>query len=180
MNANESVVTILLTSAVMASLVTSLANIIIAVFNNRRLKSIEKEKQKNELVTYRYTHLFDMLLKWKEYDTPFETKDKNPSQIATDRAFNSFFDSHRRFEIISPLLDENYKKGIVELNKKGEVLLDKLFKIEFALEKESCDKLKEEHGKLFKEFIDISTKYTIEIETAVHSQLEQLLKKSNE
>lgn len=180
MYANESIITILLTSAVMASLVTSLANIVIAVFNNRRLKSIEKEKQKNELTTYRYTHLFDMLLKWEEYDTPFETRDKSPSQIARDRILNSFFDSHRRFEIVSPFLDENYKKGIFQLYKKGEELLNKLFEIEFALEKKSCDKLREEHEKLFKEFIDISTKYTTEIKTAVRSQYEQLLKKINE
>lgn len=179
MDINGSAITILLTSAVIASLVTSVANIILAIFNNNRLKSIEKETRMNELITYRYTHLFDMLLKWKEYDTPFETRDKNPSQIATDRIFNSFFDSHRRFEIISPLVDECYKKDINNLNDQGEQLLNELFKIESALENESSAELKEEHSKLFNKFIDIAMKYTTEIEKVVHLQLEQLWKKSN-
>ena len=179
MDTNSSTITILLTSAVIASLVTSIANIIIAIFNNHRLKSIEKEKRMNELTIYRYTRLFEMLLKWKDFETPFEIKDKNPSQITVDRAFNSFFDSRRRFEIISPLIDESYKKNIYNLNQEGEQLLNELFKIEFALEKESTAELKAEHTNLFKAFIDIATKYTIEIEKVVHLQLEQLLRKSN-
>ena len=175
---NEPITTILLTSGVIASLITSIANIVITVFNNHRLKSMEKKKRVDELTTYRYTHLFDMLLKWKEYDTPFETKGKVTSQIATERLFNSFFDSHRKFEIVSPLIDENYKIDIVKLYQQGNDLLNKLFTIEFSLEKESCDELKDEHRKLFQEFIEIATKYTTEIETAVHLQLEQLWEKN--
>ncbi len=179
MNINSSATTILLTSAVIASLVTSVANIIIAIFNNHRLKSIEKKKRINELITYRYTHLFDMLLKWREYDTPLETRDIDPSQIVTYRGFNSFFDSQRKFEIISPLIDEDYKKDINYIYQQGKELLKELFKIEFALKNESNAELKEEHDKLFKEFIDIALKYTTEIEKVIHLQLEQLLKKSS-
>ena len=49
MNENTTIITFFLTSAVVGSLVTSVANIIITIFNNHRLKSIEKEKQKNDL-----------------------------------------------------------------------------------------------------------------------------------
>lgn len=81
--------TMWLTSAVIASLVTSIIDIIIHIFDNHKLTRIEKEKRMNELTTYRYTKLFDMLLKWKEYDTDFKTEGKNPSQIATDRVFKA-------------------------------------------------------------------------------------------
>ncbi len=176
MDINSSTTTIFLTSAVMASLVTSLANITIAIFNNYRLKSIEKKKRVNELTTYRYTQLFDMLLKWKEYDATFETKDRSPSQIATDRILNSFFDSHRRFEIISPLIDEYYKKDIVYLYQQGDNLISELTAIERELKRNSSPKLKERYGKLVEEFINVSVKYTTEIEKVTHLQLEQLLK----
>lgn len=54
----ENIIMILFTSAVIASFVTSVANIIIAIINNHRLKLIEKEKQKNVLTAYRYKCLY--------------------------------------------------------------------------------------------------------------------------
>ena len=178
MNENTTIITFFLTSAVVGSLVTSVANIIITIFNNHRLKSIEKEKQKNDLITYRYKCLYNMLLKWHEYDTPFD-KDKDPLQIAKDRVCNGFFDNHRRFQIISPLMDEKYKETVNKLNKEGEKLLSELFKVEFELDKNFDAELSQKHEKLFKEFIDISTNYAIEIEIVKHMQLEVLLNEIN-
>ena len=63
MGEKTNMITILLTSAVVASLVTSAANIVISIFNNRRIKLIEKEKRKNDLITYRYKLFYNMLLK---------------------------------------------------------------------------------------------------------------------
>lgn len=176
MNTNSPIITILLTSTVIASFLTSIANIVIAKLNNNRLKSIEKKKRKNEIITYRYTHLYDVLLKWKEYDSHFETKNRTPLQIAKQRGLNSFYDSYRRFQIISPLLDEGYKKGIEELYQSGMQFQKKLFAIEFELDKKTNDDLKKEHDILLDEFIDLSLQYTSEIEKVVQLQLEKLLK----
>lgn len=179
MGEKTNMITILLTSAVVASLVTSVANIVISIFNNRRIKLIEKEKRKNDLITYRYKCLYNMLLKWQEYDTPYEIKDKNPLQIARDRIFNGFFDSYRRFQIISPLMDEKYKDKVNSLYKEGENLLGKLFEIEFKLEKKSDAELRQQHEKLIKEFIEIASNYAIEIKRATCVQLEELMKENS-
>lgn len=179
MNENITTITIVLTSAVVASLVTSIANILIAILNNHKIVSIEKEKQKNSLISYRYKCLYEMLLKWQEYNTPYEIKDKEPSEIATERLFNGFFDSHRKFQIISPLLDEEYKRDAEKLNKEGEKLINELIELEYQLDKNSDEKLSQKHKILFREFIGIASSYATEIEKIVHLQLEELLKKSN-
>lgn len=178
MDANNSIITIILTSAVIASFVTSVANIIIAIFYNRRTKSVEKQKRIDELTTYRYTHLFDILKKWHDYDSSSETEDRNLSQIATSRLINGFIDCCRRFEIISPLLDEGYKHSINKLNQKGKQLLSELINIENELDKRINDDLRKRHKILLNDLIDISSKYSSEIKKAVQLQLEQLLKKS--
>lgn len=54
MELNEFFTTVILTAAVFAALVTSIANIIISLMNNWRLKKIEKQKQMNEIDKYRY------------------------------------------------------------------------------------------------------------------------------
>ena len=57
MELNEFFTTVILTAAVFAALVTSIANIIISLMNNWRLKKIEKQKQMNEIDKYRYSRL---------------------------------------------------------------------------------------------------------------------------
>lgn len=137
MKENTTTITILLTSAVIASLITSIANIIIAIINNYRLTSIEKGKQKNTLIEYRYKCLYEMLLKWNEYDTPFEVQGKEASEIATERIINGFMDDGRKFKTISPLLDEKYKEDIRKINEEGENLLRELIDVENEMDENS-------------------------------------------
>ena len=167
---------ILLTSVVIGSIITSIVNIIISLFNNYRLKLIEREKQKNDLISYRYKCLYDMLLKWKEYDTPFEVRDKEYSKVAVERIVNSFFDSNRKFQIISPLLDEKYKESINKLNEKGNKLLKELIEIESQWEKKCEMKYSQERKKILQEFIDVAVNYSIEIENVIQLQLKELLR----
>ena len=166
----------MLTSAVVASLVTSITNIVIAVFNNRRLKLLEKEKRKNELNIYRYTHLFDLLLKLDSYNTPFETEGRTVSQIASERLINGYIDSHKKFDLLSPLLDEKYKTHIVELNSCAEYQLKELFKMENELETNPNEELMEKYNKQLEEFFGLSANYSMEVENAARMQLVALLK----
>lgn len=69
MELNEFFTTVILTAAVFAALVTSIANIIISLMNNWRLKKIEKQKQMNEIDKYRYSRLYELILNWHKYDS---------------------------------------------------------------------------------------------------------------
>ena len=42
--------------------------------------------------------------------------------------FHSFFDSHRIFDIVSPLIDDKYKATVKELYQQGNKLLEELLK----------------------------------------------------
>ena len=57
MELNEFFTTVILTAAVFAALVTSIANIIISLMNNWRLKKIEKQKQMNEIDKLSLIHI---------------------------------------------------------------------------------------------------------------------------
>lgn len=61
--------TVILTAVVFAALITSLANIVISVINNNRLKKIEKQKQVSEIDKYRYSKLYELILDWHKYDS---------------------------------------------------------------------------------------------------------------
>lgn len=172
----ENIIMILFTSAVIASFVTSVANIIIAIINNHRLKLIEKEKQKNVLTAYRYKCLHEMLLKWQEYDTPVEMEGKELSQIAEERIHNSFLDNSRKFQIISPLMDQKYKENIEKINEKGKNLLSELIDIEKKLGKNSSEELRLEYERLFVIYMEVASNYTTELEKTINLQLEELLK----
>lgn len=175
---NIDAITVILTSAVAASLVTSVANIIIAIYNNHRLKAIEEVRQKNDLNAYRYKCLYDMLLKWQEYDTPLEIEDKGPVQIAEERLTESFFDGQKKFQIISPLLDEKYKKNANRLSDEGNELIKRLFDTRNELNKKFDEELEKKYKKLMSEFYDIAYQYASELEKILHLQLEELLRQN--
>ena len=176
MKENTTTITILLTSAVMASLITSIANIVIAIINNYRLASIEKEKRKNTLTEYRYKCLYEMLLKWTDYNTPFEVQGKEVAEIATERIINSFIDNGRKFKTISPLLEEKYKEDIGKINEEGEDLLKKLIDVENEMDKNSDVELSQRHKELFQKFIHVAVSYSTQVEEVIRLQLKELLK----
>ncbi|MGN0261933.1 MAG: hypothetical protein ACI4B9_03690 [Eggerthellaceae bacterium] len=100
-----------LTSAVVAAVFASVANIVIALYNAHRIKILERIKRQNELGDYRYEQLFNILLRWQEFDFPKEPCD-DPFELAKIRVFNSLFENDRRFSIVSPLLDDIYKQEV--------------------------------------------------------------------
>lgn len=106
MDGNTFLNTVVLTAAVFAALISSIANIIISLVNNHRLKKIEKQKQMNEIDKYRYSRLYELLLNWHNYDSA--TKGETASEIAFYKLLNLFMDDSGRYEIAKPLLDKCY------------------------------------------------------------------------
>ena len=64
MELNEFFTTVILTAAVFAALVTSIANIIISLMNNWRLKKIEKQKQKLEKDQKQFSNEVTRMMKY--------------------------------------------------------------------------------------------------------------------
>ncbi len=52
---------VLLNTAVIAAALAAIANVIIALMNNRRLRSIDNDKRRSGLIQYRYAQLFSIL-----------------------------------------------------------------------------------------------------------------------
>lgn len=153
--------TVILTTGVFAALVTSIANIIISLINNNRLKKIESQKHINEIDKYRYSRLYEFILNWHKYDsTP---KGENSSEIAFYRLFNLFLDDSGRYEIIKPLLDKVYIDKLEIKKKECEKLLNALIEAEtpdgthsedFPIIKQNYFNNGEEFSKILKETIN--------------------------
>lgn len=173
-------VTYILTSVVFAAFVTSVANTIISLISNNRIKTIEKQKRNDEIKTYRYTKLYEMSLQWTNMNTPYDTKNKSISEIANNRIINNFIDDSRKLTIISPLLDDDLKTKIIELQNDGETILLKLIDIENQLDDEKNNKkiaqLNQDHHKYYREFKKASVKFCTELELVLEQQLNRLLK----
>ncbi len=103
---NSIINTALLTATVFAALISSIANIIISIMNNHRLKRIEKEKQLNDIDKYRYSRLYELLLNWHTYDS--EYSGDTAGEIAFNRMLNLFLDDSGRYSIARALLDKKY------------------------------------------------------------------------
>lgn len=130
MGNNNSIVYILLSSAVFAALITSITNLIISLINNRRLKKLEKEKSKSEINQYRYSRLYEVLLNWEKYES--EPVGKDEKDIFENQIHYKFSNNIRRYSIIRPLLDEPLTT-ILDLEKiSGENLFSDLSDIEFS------------------------------------------------
>lgn len=170
MGVKEIISQVILTAIVFAAFVTSIANMIISLMNNHRLKKLEKQKVMNAIDKYRYSRLYELVLNWHNYDSPH--KGENAGEIACNRLINLFLDDVGRYELAKPLLDECYKKEIEEIISKGEEVLHDLIE-------------KEEAGNRTKEFLDVQQKYfdagkdlDHKLKEAINVQLDKLLFKS--
>lgn len=176
---NANVIITVLTSTVIAAFLTSTVNIIINLINNWKLKKIENDKHKNELNSYRYTQLFSILLKWNEYDSPYEIKGKSASEITTDRIINGFFDDRQRLKMIKPLLGSTYKKRLEKFKENGDKLWFQLIDSESHKGKISDRKYLESHQIIFEKFKKNAIDFSNELNVVINEQLEVLLEKDN-
>lgn len=176
---NGNIIITILTSTVIASLLTSIVNIFLACVNNHKLKKIENEKHKNELTSYRYTQLFNILLKWHEYDSPYDTDGKSISKIANDRILNGFLDDCQRLKLIIPLIDSKYINRLEIIEKQGQELLKQLIDLENQMDNFPSDKIIEEHKNIFDNFKENAVNLSNEINIVIQQQLQILLEKSD-
>lgn len=164
--------TVILTTAVFAALITSIANIIISLINNHRLKSIEKQKQMNEIDKYRYSRLYELVLNWHNYDS--DQRGETASEIAFYRLLNLFMDDSGRYEIAKPLLDKCFIEELEAKKVECEELLHAL------VEAEAPDGT---HSKEFptikQQYFESGSEFSKMLKETINSQLELLLRKSN-
>lgn len=164
--------TVILTATVFAALITSVANIIISLMNNHRLKRLEKQKQVNEIDKYRYSRLYELILNWHKYDSAH--KGETAEEIAFYRLLNLFMDDSGRYEIAKPLLDKFYIGELEAKKSEGEKLLCDLIEAEAPDGTHSA-----EFPTIKQKYFDIATEFSKMLKNTINCQLEKLLCKNS-
>lgn len=164
--------TIILTTTVFAALITSIANVIISLINNYKLKKLEDKKQVNEIDKYRYSRLYELVINWYKYDSKVDGT--TASEIAFYRLLNLFMDDSGRYEIAKPLLDKDYIKNLESKKNECKKLLEALVEAESSddMHTEDFQNIKEKYFKSGEEFSEL-------LKSTINSQLESLLRKSD-
>lgn len=175
MNESNQFLTIILSSAVFAALVSSLTNLVISLISNRRLRIIENQKKRSEIDKYRYIQLYEMLLNWDQYTTikmPKNIQDGNNESeymefIRNTREYilNVFIDDKNRYDIINPLLSEKYKKELDILKEEGEDLLCSI---------KDCEN-QDEYFVLEQKYARITERFSGKLKNVINQQLQELL-----
>ena len=157
---------VVLTAGVFAAFITSLANIIITLFNNHRLNAIEKKKEMQEMDRYRYSHLYDLLLNWQKYDFPTEGDD-----VAYDKVINRFMEDTNRYELAKPLMDQVYIDRLEPKQIEGKDILDRMIRNAAFNEDE------EEFYYLQSDYVRIGEEFSNMLKKEINNQLVELLRK---
>lgn len=172
MKTNEILSTVIFTATVFAALITSMANIIVSLMNNQRLKKLEKQKQMNEIHKYRYSRLYELILNWHNYDSV--SRGETAEEIVFYKLINLFMDDLGRYEIIKPLLDEYYKKELEVKKIEGEKVLHDLIGAETpdGTHSKEFPIIKQRYFEIAKEFDEM-------MKRVINCQLEELLRKAS-
>lgn len=170
MSSNTFFNTIVLTTAVFAALISSIANIIISLLNNYRIKKIEKQKQINEFDKYRYSRLYELLLNWNNYDTA--TKGETAEEIAFYRLLNLFMDDCKRYMLVKPLLDQCYREPLETKKTEGEQLLNALIRAETPDGTHLV-----EFSTIRVQYFDAGERFSELLKSTINNQLDVLLQK---
>lgn len=157
---------VIISSAVLAALVTSITNIIVSILNNRKLKIIEKQRKVSEIDKYRYTCLYEILTHWYKHDFEFE---KEYEKEKSDDCFeNKLLDYSDLYNIIKPLLDRQY---VIELDKSK----NQWEKIKRERDRAKNDILKSVPLHIEVTYFTLNAKFKRKLEETINLQLEALL-----
>ena len=162
---NNILMTEVLSGVVFAALITSFANLIVTLINNRRIKIIEQQKNMTEIERYRYVHLYEILLTWHNYDSDIEGE--TPEEIEADRLLREFPDNVDRYNIIRPLLDEQFIGELDKLKEQGDKLLNDLRSIHT-----------ENSNSVTKEYLKNGVEFSGKLKDTINQQLKILMMKS--
>jgi len=164
----ENISPVLISVGVISAALAAIANVVVSVMNNRRLKAIEKDKRMTEIQKYRYTNLYNIVKNWEAYSTKFEGE--TAGEIALHRLVNMPLDNISRYDIIKPLLNPIYILVLDEVADEIHHLLGKLVELET------------EDGEHLEDFNDVRHKYNNAgekfrkmLRNAIYEQLKELL-----
>lgn len=115
---------VFLSTAVIAAALAAIANIIVTLLNNSRLKSIEKDKHINELVYYRYTKLYNYHEEIQSIEKPSakDLIDDNESGALRENEYYQLV--ARKYILIKPLLEKEVREPVEKLHAK--IIADKV------------------------------------------------------
>lgn len=168
------VYSVVLTAGVFAALISSIANIIISIMNNYRLKDIEKIKQANEIDKYRYSKLYELRQKWEDYDldTSKEVDESDDEWVSLYAdVLGSIYSNLKRYWILKPLLDEKYIDKLDEISAEVHRLGNQIVLDHDTMEKE------EYHNMKWKQ-IDLGTTFSKILKESIDEQLRDLMRKA--
>jgi hypothetical protein len=152
------------------SVLALIGNIVVAYFNNRRLKVIEKSKHISELEQYRYTKLYSLLEDFQQEIVFTEKKnmglEERVSYLSEKRA--KILQIHYRS---SPLIERSIRAKLPELLSQDE----KLWESTLLSFKENDNE--NDLGKVYDEYIEVAEIFHVELNRAISQQIEVLTNK---
>ena len=160
---------IILTATVFAAIISSFTNIILSLLNNHRLTVLETKKQISEFNEYRYCRLYELVVKWNEYDT--KCIEEN---VAFNKLLNLFMDDSGRYRLARPLLDKKYTTSLDTKKVECEQWLNSFVNAELPDGTYTSD-----FKKIKDIYFDKSIEFSNMLINAINDQLEYLLKVSD-
>jgi hypothetical protein len=158
---------VLISTAVFAAAVGAIANVIVALMNNRRLKKIEKEKTMTEIQKYRYIQLYDMTKNWNSYGSKIEGD--SISQLASNQLINRPLDNKGRWDIVKPLINPKFTDGIDEKVREVDALLLELV----STESEESDNVNSRQ--ILSQYSSVGQELELLLKKAIYDQINELL-----
>lgn len=112
----ETISSVLVSAVVIASIITSTINLVIALLNSKSLKRIEKERQDNLMTQYRYKELHSILQEWINISGSFDTSLDSDIVLSDKEIVNYLNEASRilkqKYDIAFSLVDKAIWKDI--------------------------------------------------------------------
>jgi hypothetical protein len=169
-NASNTILPVIISVGVVAAAIAAIANVIVALMNNKRLKGIEKDKKMTEIQKYRYTQLYEIIKHWYDFDTDIDVAEKSEGEIASIRLMHKPLDHKGRWDIVKPLLNPKFTNGIDDMVEKVDELLLKFVKL--SKEKEEKEEIVDNARW---DYSSCGEKFGKMIRNAINNQLQELL-----
>lgn len=178
----ETISSVLVSAVVIASIITSTINLIIALLNSKSLKRIEKERQNNLMTQYRYKELHSILQEWINISRSFDASLDSDIVLSDKEIVNYLNEASRilkqKYDIAFSLVDKEIWKD-----------MDKYFKELFDA-KENCYRwINGKNGKcefraidyegVSKDYIRCYNEAKQYFETVINSQLQKFYLNEN-
>lgn len=130
---------------------------------------LETKKQISEFNEYRYCRLYELVVKWNEYDT--KCIEEN---VAFNKLLNLFMDDSGRYRLARPLLDKKYTTSLDTKKVECEQWLNSFVNAELPDGTYTSD-----FKKIKDIYFDKSIEFSNMLINAINDQLEYLLKVSD-